>query len=114
MREIEIERENARGGRDGVHEEDKNETGKTYVFVDGNWENSPFQSGPRYPCIFANHSAMPNACFEKRLVQSCRSLDMRHRMLIVALETIDPGAEVRVRQVDSSAISCMHTYVLLY
>ena len=48
---------------------------QTHVFIDGNWENSPFPSGPRYPAIYANHSRNPNVCLERRPVAQAITID---------------------------------------
>ena len=70
----------------------------TSTFIDGNWENSPLPMAGegtthrrRYPAIFANHSSRPNAQFERRPVAKPRALELRHHMVLVALETIERG-----------------------
>jgi hypothetical protein len=65
----------------------------TNQFIDGNWRNSPLGAGneaarPRFPAIFANHSSKPNAQFQRRYVDKPTALELRHRMVLVALEPI--------------------------
>ena len=50
----------------------------------------------RYPAIFANHSAQPNAYFKRLAVGKPAALDIRHRMVLVAREAVPAGSEIRV------------------
>ena len=93
----------------------------TSNFIDGIWHNSPLADAadaaegrrfrPRYPAIFANHSATPNAQFERRPVYKPRALELRHRMVLVALEPIARGVGGRLsteRAHDAPAAPRMH------
>ncbi len=75
-------------------------------FVDGHWDNSPIHNPsaaaggargggrPLYPAIFVNHSRRsPNARFEKLGVGRRDEMQLKERMMLVALEPIEPGAE---------------------
>ena len=66
----------------------------TDVFIDGNYENSPFDDGYRSPAIFANHSSEGNARLERWPVRSSVT-DLRQSMCLVASEPIEAGAEIR-------------------
>ena len=65
--------------------------------IDGAFENSPFDDGPRWPVVFANHSrASPNAqllYFPTLRPEAC---ELRGRMWIVATECIPAGSEIRI------------------
>ena len=67
--------------------------------IDGAFENSPFDDGPRSPVIFANHShESPNARLLYMHMSSVRSevCELRGRMWIVAKEFIPAGGEIRI------------------
>jgi hypothetical protein len=86
------------------------EVSNTQTFIDGGWDNWPLCGPsahtsapgrgphcPRYPAIFANHSSVPNARFERRTVSKpSDKLQLRYRMVIVASERIGAGMEIRV------------------
>ena len=64
----------------------------TSTVIDGASENSPFECD-RSPAIYANHSSQPNARLQCMPVLPQQGI---RRMLIVALEPIEPGQEVRI------------------
>ena len=64
----------------------------TSTVIDGASENSPFEC-KRSPAVYANHSSRPNARLECRPALTQPGI---HRMLIVALEPIAAGQEVRI------------------
>ena len=66
----------------------------TDVFIDGNYDNSPFDDGFRSPAIFANHASEGNARLERWPVRSSVT-DLRQSMCLVASEPIEAGAEIR-------------------
>ncbi|KAL1530056.1 hypothetical protein AB1Y20_000978 [Prymnesium parvum] len=67
----------------------------TKIFIDGDCENSPFEC-PRYPVIFANHSAVaPNARLEVWPVLQPGKHDLREHVVLVATTHIRPGEEIR-------------------
>ena len=71
----------------------------TSTVIDGASENSPFEC-ERSPAVYANHSSQPNARLECRPALTQPGI---HRMLIVALEAIEAGQEVRIDYEDSEA-----------
>ena len=66
------------------------------LLTTGNYENSPFDHGPRYLAIYANHSTQPNAKFESVKVRKPGPLGLKYRMLLVSTEPIEAGCEIRV------------------
>ena len=70
---------------------------KSTVVIDGDCENSPFDDLPRYAACFANHSReCPNARLEKWWeLGAIPATEIRERMVLVALEDIAPGTELR-------------------
>ena len=68
----------------------------TATVIDGASENSPFEC-ERSPAVYTNHSSQPNA-----RLQCMPALPQQgiHRMLIVALEPIEAGQEVRINYED--------------
>ena len=67
----------------------------TAVVIDGAGENSPFPC-PNAPAIYANHSASPNARVEQWPELRAAIGDVRERMMLVALEEIPAGGEIRI------------------
>lgn len=74
----------------------------TTVVIDGASENSPF-SCPKTPAIYANHSASPNARIEQWPELRVAIGDVRERMMLVALEEIPAGGEIRINYDDGLA-----------
>ena len=76
----------------------------TSTFVDGGWGSTPLGEGggeqresrPRYPAVFANHSSNPNAVILRRPTRGRGSFELRHRMVLVTLEPIERGGEIRI------------------
>ena len=71
----------------------------TSTVIDGASENSPFEC-ERSPAVYANHSSQPNARLE---CWPALPLQGIHRMLLVALEPIEAGQEVRIDYEDGVA-----------
>ena len=71
----------------------------TSTVIDGASENSPFEC-ERSPAVYANHTYQPNARLECRPALPQQGI---HRMLLVALEPIEAGQEVRINYEDGEA-----------
>ena len=63
--------------------------------IDGDCTNSPFEL-PRWPAIYCNHSARPNARIEYWPALQCDPHDVHGNMWVVTTEEIAPGREIRV------------------
>ena len=64
--------------------------------IDGGCENVPFDDGAQYAAPYAKHSKRPNARLEEWPSPSGSPFDLEHRLWLVASESIEPGAEIRV------------------
>jgi len=73
----------------------------TQLIIDGACENSPFPC-PSSPAVFANHSGKPNARIETWPVDQPVPLQLRQQMVLVAIEHIPAGAEIRIDYEDGS------------
>jgi len=64
--------------------------------IDGAYENSPYDDGPHWPVVFANHSRAPNAQLEYWPIERPGACEVRGHMWIVASEPIAAGSEIRI------------------
>ena len=69
----------------------------TEVLIDAAGENAPWgRTEPDYPAVYANHSARPNARLETWPVLRAANCELRQHMVLVAIEPIAAGAEIRI------------------
>ena len=77
--------------------------------IDGAYENSIYNDGPRWPVVFANHSrAAPNARIEYWPTARPEPCEVRGQMWVVASEPIAVGAEIRVDYETGGATYWLH------
>jgi hypothetical protein len=74
----------------------------TSTVVDGLCENSPFRVPP-HAAVFANHSAVPNARLEQW--PNAAPDEPRSHMMLVAIEPVEAGAEIRINYEDGKLTS---------
>ena len=77
----------------------------TSFVIDGASENSPFECA-RSLATYANHSSRPNARIESWPVLRPGALEVRQHMMLVAIEHIESGQEVRI---NNQPIASPHT-----
>jgi hypothetical protein len=68
----------------------------TNFVVDGAGENSPKFEHRRAAALYANHSSSPNARLESWPVLRAGALEVQQRMMLVAMEPIEAGREIRI------------------